>query len=576
MQVQTASNNSSSSTRVAPLVAPPASLVTPPAPIKDMQSKLAELGVTDESHSKKNKPKSKIGKQIPTILGLVILFAAMISGVFLFGQGTGVFAPRATPETTPKNITVSNVTDKSFTVSFFTDESTIGFVKYGEVTGEYKKQSSDDRDQLSGIVKDYRLHHVTVRGLQANTAYYYVLGTGSSTFDNQGEPYVIQTATKPSASPSNNQTVYGNVFLSEQVPADGAVVFVDSVGMGTLSTLVKASGSFGLSLANAFNDAKNGYVTMSDESSLTLRVQAPDPTISSRFEVALSQAQPIADVVLSQLDVVALVEDKDELLAPANSDEASETGLLDAEADASAAALLDEMGASEDATAGSDSSALAGMLGEAGVVNDVIPAKEEETIDLSKITDEAEKPILDTTQPEIKSSGLPANTTIRITVHSDTQIDETVKTDANGEFAMDVAALGENLEPGEHTATYSYTDPVTGQEVTKTYTFMVADTAAPRQLAQIANTTAAPTAAATAIPSIPYGSGNPYLPPTASITATITASASSNTAMVSTSSGTYSSGSVTETFLLLAGGFFFILAGVWSYALSAQFEPKKG
>jgi hypothetical protein len=544
-----------------------------------MQSKLAQLGVSDESHSKKNKPKSKIGKQIPTILGLVILFAAMISGVFLFGQGTGVFAPRATPETTPKNIVISNVTDKAFTVSFFTDESTIGFVKYGEQEGKYDKQSSDDRDQLSGIVKDYRLHQVTVRGLQANTTYYYVLGTGSNTFDNQGQPYIIQTAAKPSASPANNQTVYGNVFLSEQMPADGAIVFVDSVGMGTLSTLVKASGSFGLSLANAFNTAKSDYVTINEDSILNIRVQAPDPALSTRFESSLSQAQPIADIFLNNSQSLALVDNKEELLAPAVTSEASDSGLLVTETDASLSARLDELSTKEDLMTSSGSSALAGMLGEVDGSSTVIPPKEEETIDLSKIVNEEEKPILETTQPEIKSSGLPANTTIRITVHSDTKIDQTIETDANGEFSLDVAALGENLEPGEHTATYSYIDPITGQEVSKTYTFMVADTATPRQLAQITDAEAIPSASTSPTSAVPYGSGNPYLPPTASITAaiaTITATASSNTAIVSTSSGTYNAGSVTETFLLLAGGFFFILAGVWSYALSAQFEPKKG
>jgi hypothetical protein len=96
-------------------------------------------------------------KQIPTILGLLILFVALISGVLLFGQGTGVFAPRATPQTTPKNIRISNLTDKSFTVSFYTDESTVAFIKYGEEAKTLNKQASDDRDQLSGVVKDYRL-----------------------------------------------------------------------------------------------------------------------------------------------------------------------------------------------------------------------------------------------------------------------------------------------------------------------------------------------------------------------------------------------------------------------------------
>lgn len=579
MQVQTAANSTSSkppATASAGQLQPPPTVApsmlqaaaapnTPPTAV-DMQAKLKELGVEADSKPK-TKQKSKLSKQIPTVFGLLILFAALVSGVFLFGQGTGVFAPRATPETTPKNIIVSNVTDKSFTVSFFTDESTIGYIKYGEQPNKFDKQASDDRDQLSGIVKDYRLHQVTVRGLQPGTTYYYTLGTGTGTFDNQGEPYQIQTAARPSQSPPNNQTVYGNVFLSEQVPADGAIVFVESEGMGTLSTLVKASGSFGLSLANAFNLAKTDYVLVSDDTLLTIRVQAPDPQASTRMELSLADAQPVADILLSADQSLAVV-DKDELLAPAASD-------LGDDEQASAPAMLDaEEEASPSATADMDASALAGLLEEEVVV---APPTEEEIIHLGQVGESVEPVTIETTQPLIKQEGLPANITIRITVHSDTQIDQTLTTDANGGFSLDVAALGQNLEPGEHTATYSYTDPITGEEVTKTYTFVVAGNAAPRQLAQAATTpvpTAAPTVAPTA--AIPYGSGNPYVPPTASPTAdlelAVTATPSTHTAIVATTSGTYNAGSVSETFLLLAGGLFFIFAGVWSYALAAGFR----
>jgi hypothetical protein len=114
---------------------------------------------------------------------------------------------------------------------------------------------------------------------------------------------------------------------------------------------------------------------------------------------------------------------------------------------------------------------------------------------------------------------------------------------------------------------------VTGKEVTKTYNFVVAPEAEPRQLAQAATT---PTPTPTAVPSIPYGSGNPYTPTvTVTSTPTPTASAtpalSSNSAIVSTASGQYNAGSVGTTIALLLGGLFFILAGVWSYFLANSF-----
>src|SRR5690606_8185562 len=145
---------------------------------------------------------------------------SLVAGVLLFGNGTGVFAPRATPQTTPKNPKVTNITDRSFTVSFYTDEPTAGFARYGTEETSLRSQASDDRDQLSGTTGEYQLHHVTVRGLTPSTTYYYVLGTGSvARFDNNGAPFTIRTAAAPAGSPFVNKTIYGTVATAQGAPA---------------------------------------------------------------------------------------------------------------------------------------------------------------------------------------------------------------------------------------------------------------------------------------------------------------------------------------------------------------------
>lgn len=556
----------------------------------------------EEKFDLKPSKKSKMGgskKQIPTVIGLLILFVALISGVLLFGQGTGVFAPRATPETTPKNIIVSNVTDKTFTVSFFTDESTVGFVKYGLEADSLKQQASDDRDQLSGIVKDYRLHHITVRGLEPGQTYYYVLGTGSSNFDNEGQPYTVATAAKPNQSPISNQTVYGNVFVSDGVPAEGAVVYLSNQEMGTLSSIVKASGSYGISLSNAFNSAKTSYAVLSDETSLDIKVQGVEENLSSSLQTTVALAQPVPDMTLSQsgssqsmdsLPADLIVADKEELLA--NLDEmtgdemiATDEASMSAEESSSSAEEIIDEEASESGEASEEmentsSGSLGDMIDEEAEEleegEEPIEATFEEVLDLNEVNEnqEATAVVVNTTTPQIKVT-LPANTVVRITVHSDTQIDQTMQTDAEGNLILDIASLGENLEPGEHTATYSYIDPNTGEEVTKTYNFTVAG-----EVQQLAQADTNPT------PSIPYGSGNPFVPtqPTASPTASITASPSATAsptpigtagAMVATDSGQYNSGSLGTTLALLLAGIFFIATGVWSYMLSSTFEIKR-
>ncbi len=584
MQVQnnTPANNTRLSTDK-PAVSVP---TLPPVDKKPVVSSLssdtsAEVTSFSEKDTKVGLKKSKkfvSKKQIPTVLGLLILFVALISGVLLFGRGTGVFAPRATAQTTPKNIRISNVTDKTFTISFYTDESTTAFVKYGTDVKKLDKQASDDRDQLSGVVKNYRLHHITVRSLEAKTNYYYVLGTGSSTFDDEGKPYEVITASKQNQSPLNNQTIYGNVLNADNTPADGAIIYVYSENMGTLSNLVKSSGSWGIALSNAFSLDKSTYATLNDESPIEVKVQGVEPDLFSSIKTTISAAQPIANLVIGQNGTSANTDVADnELSSEDNLNKAELLADSSLPIDASSASIIESTASTSTSNLVTNESSRAGALQNLtnATGSSTMASLEPEVLDLNELNESqpASAATLTTTQPQIKAT-LPANTMVRVVIHSDTQIDETVQTDADGNLLVDVASLGQNLEPGEHTASYTYIDPVTGQEVTKTYNFTVAPNAETRQLAAVITTS--PTPAPTA--SIPYGSGNPYVPTitaTPTVIPTITISpVSSNSTTVATTSGQYSAGSIGTTIALLIGGIFFILVGVWSYFLARTFEFK--
>ncbi|NCN24450.1 MAG: hypothetical protein GW945_03140, partial [Candidatus Pacebacteria bacterium] len=105
---------------------------------------------------------SLLEKRIPTFIGLGVLVIGLVVGTIFLGKGSGVFAPRAAPETTPTNVRLTNITDTSFTVSFTTSSPAIGSVKYGEVENKLKLQASDDRNQLSGSTSPFTTHHISV------------------------------------------------------------------------------------------------------------------------------------------------------------------------------------------------------------------------------------------------------------------------------------------------------------------------------------------------------------------------------------------------------------------------------
>jgi hypothetical protein len=545
--------------------------------------------------------KSMLQKQIPTILGIVVLVVALVAGIFFLGEGPGVFAPRATPQTTPKKIKITNVTDSGFTISFLTDEATAGFIKYGESATEVTSQTSDDRDQLAGTIGQYQTHHITVRGLKPGTQYHYTIGTGSrASFDNDGQPFTLTTA-KRAGAPSAAKTAYGSVVNPAGGPAEGSIVYVALPGVGEMSSLVKSSGSYAVALSNARTADGSSYAEIADGDTMSVLVQGPSATQTSSFNVAVAESQPVATVTLGQTP------DGTTAVAPTTSDDPGLTRDDTTQQTADATTTEDTLQTASPspsptadsttdtttaATGGTGSSVLSDFGSSRTNVTTASPspsstatntasssaqATEKAVIDL----DSTEEQVIDSGNPIIKGTAAP-QVVISIEVNSETQIQQQLVADADGNFELDIEALKEQLEPGEHTATYSYTDPSTGEIVTKTVSFVVEEpstasttttgTGGNSTLLAQANTSPSPT---------PYGSGNPVSQASPSPSADASSSAaiggtkgSTRSATPATDSAVPVSGSVGTTFALLVGGFFFITAGVWSYWLSREYAEQ--
>lgn len=525
------------------------------------------------------KRKTFMQKKIPTLLGLGVLVVSLIAGLLFFSDGTGVFAPRATPQTTPKNIELTNVTDKSFTVSFYTDEKTVGFIKYGEDAESIKNQSTDDRDQLSGVVGKYSLHHITVRGLSPGKKYHYVLGTGSrSTFDQQGNAFVVKTAMKPKTPPPASKTIYGSVVTPGSTPAEGSIVYVSIEGVGNLSSLVRQSGSWAVALSNAWSKDGQSYAIVSDDDAIKIYVQGSPLDQTTNISTIISEAQPVPDMTLGQAGTATL--------PPTSKPPTSKTQPPSKTLPPRVTPVPDSDPATVDLSQFDKKTA-----SNSGSLNDLLDTKTASnsanyistasaTLDLVDLENNADSTIAAVVVGTPKIVGkAPPMVTIKIEVHSDTQITETIQSDADGDFELDIAALSEGLEPGEHEVTYSYIDPETGEEITKTHTFMVEDTSQLIAQADTSSDTSTTSdystyddsSSSTADDSsddVPYGSGNPYpIEPTTAPTAISTRSA-----VVATSSSLPEAGSVGITLALIVAGGFFIFTGMWSWWLAGQVE----
>lgn len=504
-------------------------------------------------------------KQLPTLLGIGVLIISLVIGVSIFtlGGGLGQFSPRATPQTTPKKIKVTNVTDSGFTISFLTDEKTAGFVKYGTESNAVKSQTGDDRDQLSGTIGSYGMHHITVRGLQPNTTYYYMIGTGSNvTFDNEGQPFTITTA-KRNGAPSAAKTAYGNVLNETSTPADGAVVYVTIEGVGEMSSLVKNSGSWAVPLSNARLADGSGYAQLEDNQSMLITVQGDQANQTASYTTTIADSQPVASLTLGA--------------GGGSVAQATASPSPSPSASPSPDAIMET---TEDTTA--TSSAMDKQLSLSELIDTTSTKSADVSLEASQSADanrtisinSTGEPTLTSNQPKIVGQAKP-NVVISIEVNSDTQITQELTTDENGEYELDIEQLSQVLEPGEHTVTVTYTDPDTGQLVTETKTFYIeAPTTSEDESSSVSQFALADTSSDSE--SGPYGTGKPYsIGGVPSSTTSATASPSSRTTMPSTSSAIPVSGSVGTTIALLVGGLFFIIAGIWSFWIAHQLHEEE-
>lgn len=524
--------------------------------------------------------KSFLQRQIPTLVGLIVLVVGMGFGITYLAIGPGVLAPRATPQTTPKSIKLTNVTDTSFTVSFLTDESTAGFIKYGMAADKLSSQASDDRDQLSGSVSKYTLHHITLRGLQAGTTYYYSLGTGSNaSFDNNGQPFTVTTA-KRGGTPSAAKTAYGTVNTASGTPAEGSIVYISIAGVGGQSSLVKNSGTWAIPLSNARTADGASYADITDATQMTVMVQGPSAGQTAELTVTVADSQPVTTIALGENGTAAktMAATSPSPLASASPSPSAPAGIELSET---------SVGGSSTSTS-SAMNALNNLLGSGAASGSAVGSSSAQASGSAVVVDltETTTQTVLTSQPTIVGEAAP-NVKVKIRVHSENEYEFDIVADGSGGFTLDLAKLQAQLEPGEHTVEYEYIDPATGRTVTKTETFFVASPTG----SQIALASTSPTpkpssspkaASSSSTTSGPFGSGNPFpIGGTSSMSASASpsaspkaASGSSRVSYPATTSGIPVSGSVGMTVALIAGGVFFILAGGWSFVIARNLESS--
>lgn len=371
--------------------------------------------------------KSVIHSRIPSILGVLVLVLGLAAGVMLISQQQ-IFRLGASADTSPQDVRISNVTDTSFTVSWFTGKPTLGYINWGQTPslGQSKK----------GSTTLTTTHTLTIDGLSPGTNYYFVINSAGMEFDNNGIPW--STASGPSLpSPVTALLASGTVLTSDGKPAQNVLVYVNSGGFAQLSAITSQNGAWTLPLSIARTRTLSSYANLGTKDAVVdIFVQGADAGVATA-QVLLSQINPTPNIVLGRSHDFT----NQEVTAPGDLPTAN-------------VSLPEE----EEVGQGT----LDVSSGDLGLVD-------ENPVTLDSIDEEDE--VVFTSNPEFFGEG-PQGTTITITVESD-PVSSDVKIGPSGEWRWSPPT---DLENGAHTVTVSWTD-ASGflRRLTRTFTVAAAE-----------------------------------------------------------------------------------------------------
>lgn len=235
-------------------------------------------------------------KRIPTLFGLLIILFGIAVTTYLVRTGVIVIG-RATPSNIPYDIRITNIQDTSFTVSYITSQKASGTLSFGK-DNALGNIFLDDRDNDTGNVNSYTVHHITVKNLEPQTKYYFSIVSDQKTFTNNGSPFEVTTAPALSKQPSAVAPMAGKIVLTDgEVPKEG-IVYVTAPSAQTLSILLKNDGSYILPLNSMRTFDLSSYFTFDDET--PLQILAVSDSLKSEVNVLADSTDPVPKITLSK------------------------------------------------------------------------------------------------------------------------------------------------------------------------------------------------------------------------------------------------------------------------------------
>ncbi|MDD4875990.1 MAG: fibronectin type III domain-containing protein [Dehalococcoidales bacterium] len=188
---------------------------------------------------------------------------------------------------------LSNMGDKSLTISWFTELVEPGHVKYGTDISNLNNIACDKRGR---VIQD-TTHYVTMTNLIADTTYYYEIVSGSITDNNNGNMYSVTTGPDLDFPPMP-EIISGKVYHADGITtANGAIVNVSIGASQLLSALVDINGSWGMDIAAIRIADYKQYQTCSGNDCINISVQEVIGNTPTNLKISLTSVKSCIPVI---------------------------------------------------------------------------------------------------------------------------------------------------------------------------------------------------------------------------------------------------------------------------------------
>jgi len=225
-------------------------------------------------------------KSIPSILGVILLIICLAAGLYLSTHKT-YFSPQASGDCHPNNLQITNITNRSVSVSFITSSSCLSTLNLNNFT-------------FNNLISPTAslVHYFEATNLESQKNYPFSLVVGGKSYTNS--QYNFSTAPVPAGAIPSSNLAWGKVFTPDHLPANNTIVYINIPGASPLSSYTTAEGNWNVSLANSLNENKTDWftnpVTPVSEDIVVIAADGSTTQISH----TTARNNPVPDIIIGQ------------------------------------------------------------------------------------------------------------------------------------------------------------------------------------------------------------------------------------------------------------------------------------